>query len=1174
MQRRSSDNSDGTDHSSKSRPPLRLSTDPGHGASTTTANSDTDQALQSQIASTPVALTNSDHRLNNNNNSVVSPRSRTSSAVRNSFSSLASASHASPSPTPSPKPTAAMMPLASRQLSFESSPETSQRVRHHRLRSPWSISILALSTALAGVFFLLYIAHSFVNRSVGADGCRVPMMSPTYLRMVGFDAEHTRFASKYNLYLYREEGVDHYSQENIGLSGAPVLFLPGNAGSYKQVRSLAAEASRHFQDVISYDKDRLDAGTRNLDFFMVDFNEDMAAFHGQTILDQAEYVNEALAYILSLYHDPNRSHRDPSLPDPSSVILIGHSMGGIVARTVLTMANYQANSVNTIITMSAPHAKPPVSFDSDIVHTYKQINDYWRGAYLQEWANNNPLWHVTLISIAGGARDNVVPSDYSSLASLVPETHGFTVFTSSIPDVWVGTDHLSITWCDQFRKVVIKSLYEVVDVHRPSQTKPRAERMRIFKKWFLTGMESTAERTLPQQEPDYLLTLESSTNKILPQGERLVLRELGNHQDSVAHLMPVPPQGVPGKKFTLLTDQPFDQPDGKLEVLFCTVFPMQAGRGASLFSMRIDLSRGGSGSTRLACKNAAPDRIHLPASTSSSQNAFSEGPPFSYLQYELEELSDHQFVAVVDKAQARTNGWVIAEFSDSSDAVIPTRVGLGRLLSVGLHMKLPANRPMLTEVKIPSLHSSLLAYKLSVHSAGCSDSSPLFTPLLRQSMPEPHESKFFVNVHDVDVNLHGVAPYMPPPLREEAAYGVSFHLWSDPTCASSVELSLKVSIPHSCGELVMRYRTVFAAFPLLVVALVLRKQFKIYDETGYFITFMESLNLCLRSSLPIVIAILSLLASSLASSRRLPPNDDPFHWRRNSTDTAVDFTKYDLLLGAQDAFFWFLVPLFGLVSIGACVVINYASLLILSLLSSLYGMLRTRTGYIRREDRNGPIFSHPSPRRRIINACILLVLVATVIPYQFAYMVACMVQVATCVRALWHVRETQRQAKSASFFNYAHSIFTLMLWVLPINILVLVVWVHNLAVHWLTPFSSHHNVLSIMPFLILVETMTSGLMIPRIFSRAKHITYILLFCLAGYSALYGVSYAYLLHHVANIFSAWLVIIYLASGGFSVQRFIRILETDDYHSNSNTKSGGGNSFVSEKDTGKHHIKKKP
>lgn len=56
--------------------------------------------------------------------------------------------------------------------------------------------------------------------------------------------------------------------------------------------------------------------------------------------------------------------------------------------------------------------------------------------------------------------------------------------------------------------------------------------------------------------------------------------------------------------------------------------------------------------------------------------------------------------------------------------------------------------------------------------------------------------------------------------------------------------------------------------------------------------------------------------------------------------------------------------------------------------------------------RSGPIFTHPSPRRRMINATILLILVATVIPYQFAYMVACMVQVATCVRALWHVKET------------------------------------------------------------------------------------------------------------------------------------------------------------------------
>jgi GPI inositol-deacylase len=56
--------------------------------------------------------------------------------------------------------------------------------------------------------------------------------------------------------------------------------------------------------------------------------------------------------------------------------------------------------------------------------------------------------------------------------------------------------------------------------------------------------------------------------------------------------------------------------------------------------------------------------------------------------------------------------------------------------------------------------------------------------------------------------------------------------------------------------------------------------------------------------------------------------------------------------------------------------------------------------------RNSPIFTSPTPRRRIINTIVLLLLVATVIPYQFAYIVGCIVQVATCVRAQWHVRDT------------------------------------------------------------------------------------------------------------------------------------------------------------------------
>lgn len=120
----------------------------------------------------------------------------------------------------------------------------------------------------------------------------------------------------------------------------------------------------------------------------------------------------------------------------------------------------------------------------------------------------------------------------------------------------------------------------------------------------------------------------------------------------------------------------------------------------------------------------------------------------------------------------------------------------------------------------------------------------------------------------------------------------------------------------------------------------------------------------------------------------------------------------------------------------------------------------------------------------------------------------------------------------------------LMLWVLPINIPVLLVWAHNLAVHWLTPFSSHHNVLSIMPYLILVETLTCGKMIPRTSSRARHFTKILFFVLAVFAAVYGVTYAYALHHLVNWICAWLVAVHFSNSEVSLQGLSRILEGGD------------------------------
>lgn len=45
-------------------------------------------------------------------------------------------------------------------------------------------------------------------------------------------------------------------------------------------------------------------------------------------------------------------------------------------------------------------------------------------------------------------------------------------------------------------------------------------------------------------------------------------------------------------------------------------------------------------------------------------------------------------------------------------------------------------------------------------------------------------------------------------------------------------------------------------------------------------------------------------------------------------------------------------------------------------------------------------FVASSPRRRVTTTLVLLCFVAFVVPYQFAYLVACIVQLATTVRAL------------------------------------------------------------------------------------------------------------------------------------------------------------------------------
>lgn len=84
--------------------------------------------------------------------------------------------------------------------------------RRPSTRSPWSCSLLTLSATLLAIITLLAIVHSFVARQLDTKGCEMYWSRSIFFKFDDFDTEHTRFASKYSLYIHREGGFDEDSK--------------------------------------------------------------------------------------------------------------------------------------------------------------------------------------------------------------------------------------------------------------------------------------------------------------------------------------------------------------------------------------------------------------------------------------------------------------------------------------------------------------------------------------------------------------------------------------------------------------------------------------------------------------------------------------------------------------------------------------------------------------------------------------------------------------------------------------------------------------------------------------------------------------------------------------------------------------------------------------------------
>jgi pimeloyl-ACP methyl ester carboxylesterase len=282
-----------------------------------------------------------------------------------------------------------------------------------------------------------------------------------------------------------------YNDVNRTTNAAPVVvvYVPGHAGSFQQSRSIGAhglgltsrfhgkdeqkiiQALQQQQNVVA---GAAAAGTavltghddalfnNNISHFMydvyaLDFREQGSALHGALLEEQARFLTRCIHHLVT----------SCDFSSSSSIYIVAHSIGGIVARLAMTRhADVMQPNVHSIITLGTPHAHPIVAWDSSIHSIYQELSS----STTRTTDSDNVL---LLISISGGLRDEMIPPT----SCILNDKHNLgTIATTSLtllgPQHMVagtveargvspslGMDHRAIVWCHNLLSTVRSILY-------------------------------------------------------------------------------------------------------------------------------------------------------------------------------------------------------------------------------------------------------------------------------------------------------------------------------------------------------------------------------------------------------------------------------------------------------------------------------------------------------------------------------------------------------------------------------------------------------------------------------------------------------------------------------------------------------------------------------------------
>jgi GPI inositol-deacylase len=218
----------------------------------------------------------------------------------------------------------------------------------------------------------------------------------------------------------------------------------------------------------------------------------LSGAHGGLLELQTKFVNICVKQILTFYKNVK-----PIDKQPKSVVIIGHSMGGVISRGILLNSDNNG-LVTTIITQATPHLHPVITIDSQMYNYYQKINQFWTNI------TNSQLDNVTLLSIYGGTRDFQVRNGLANMNDWIDKSPAtiISAYAGSIPFVWKNIDHLCIAWCRELVLATNRALFQMIDNETLQISTDSTFRKKIFEYHF--------KRTATAVEPPLIHSLNIS----------------------------------------------------------------------------------------------------------------------------------------------------------------------------------------------------------------------------------------------------------------------------------------------------------------------------------------------------------------------------------------------------------------------------------------------------------------------------------------------------------------------------------------------------------------------------------------------------------------------------------------------------------------------------------------